>query len=462
MPKYTELSTFILEGLKCSILQFTLPLCHNSSTSSSSETISVVIKIVNAFDPKTSKTNRKCFDYEEDIKKNQENLILYLQGGPGFPSPITTGLTNPGYLKPLLDKNYTVILLDQRGTGLSSVIDTESLLSRGDTLSQFEYIKNFRADSIVHDSEYIRKQLIGPSKWSLLGQSFGGFTSISYISFYPDSIKKVLLTGGLAPLTIDSVDDVYDATFERTKERNIAYYKKYPEDIDKVNTIVKYLESNHIILPNGGILTVDRFRGLGLSLGGSGGSFNLHILVTTMYTELHNRENKKLSYTTKMTLMNYLGFETNILYFLFQEAIYLNGPGKKSDWAADRVFQKRKDFENADMFMFTGEIVTKSMLQSYKELQPLAKLANFIHQYSNWSMLYNIENLRSITWDKIPIVAAVYLDDQYVDYQLGKKNLEIFEYKPVVTNQLFHNGLRAAPIQIIEQLHRVLDYGDYL
>lgn len=458
--EYSEIDTYIADGIKVSILKFKIPLNHFNK--SIDEKINVVIKVVNNFNPRLSKNK---FDVNTDIKNNSSNLIVFLQGGPGFPSPIPTSVSDPSYLKPLLDKKYTIILLDQRGTGLSSPIDTHSLILNRNVEQQFDYISNFRADSIVEDCEFIRKILIQDEKWSLLGQSYGGFTSISYASFYPDSLKKIFLTGGLPPLTIKTVDDVYNATIERTKERNIAYYKKFPNDNDKINFIVQFLKSNPVKLPNDGLLSIDRFRSLGLVFGGSNGSLNLHNLITTMYEEITTSIDNSLTYSTKLTIMNYLGFDSNILYFLFQEAIYINGKGLKSNWSADRIlkhFNENQTNYYSDKFMFTGEIVTKSMLEYYKELKPLSELAEYIHNYDNWSIIYNFEKLKQITWDKLPIAAYIYLDDQYVDYEISRLNSKIFEFKFVVTNQLFHNGLRASPYQVIDQLHKLIDFGDYM
>jgi len=62
----------------------------------------------------------------------------------------------------------------------------------------------------VKDCEEIRKILVGADKtWTLLGQSFGGFCAITYLSFFPEGLKEVFLTGGLAPL-VDSPEEVYE------------------------------------------------------------------------------------------------------------------------------------------------------------------------------------------------------------------------------------------------------------
>lgn len=80
-------------------------------------------------------------------------------------------------------------MLDQRGTGYSSQISSESLdaLFKTDE-EKVDYLQHFRADSIVRDCETIRKQLTAgrsdedESRVTLLGQSFGGFCITSYLS----------------------------------------------------------------------------------------------------------------------------------------------------------------------------------------------------------------------------------------------------------------------------------------
>lgn len=74
--------------------------------------------------------------------------------------------------------------------------------------------------SSVKDCEHIRKALIGTKedpedrKWTILGQSFGGFCAITYLSFHSEGLKEVFLTGGLAPI-LNHPDDVYGALISR-------------------------------------------------------------------------------------------------------------------------------------------------------------------------------------------------------------------------------------------------------
>jgi pimeloyl-ACP methyl ester carboxylesterase len=66
----------------------------------------------------------------------------------------------------------------------------------------------------VRDCEIIREIILGhrenpeDRRWTIFGQSFGGFCAITYLSLFPEGIKEVFLTGGLAPL-VDNPEAVY-------------------------------------------------------------------------------------------------------------------------------------------------------------------------------------------------------------------------------------------------------------
>lgn len=94
---------------------------------------------------------------EDERRKNlQKPYFIFLQGGPGFgcPTPQDSPIT-----KTILDRGYQILFLDQRGTGLSSPITAATLALQGDVRRQADYLKLFRADSIVKDCEAIRKTL---------------------------------------------------------------------------------------------------------------------------------------------------------------------------------------------------------------------------------------------------------------------------------------------------------------
>src|SRR5207302_11060819 len=79
----------------------------------------------------------------EKAKDSSLPTVCWFQGGPGFEFayPDSRG----GWLEQLLSR-YRVILLDQRGTGMSTALDARSL-PRADAADLAEYLRNFRADS---------------------------------------------------------------------------------------------------------------------------------------------------------------------------------------------------------------------------------------------------------------------------------------------------------------------------
>ena len=84
-------------------------------------------------------------------------------------------------------QDYRVLLLDQRGTGRSTPVGP-AITGEAPT-AQADYLTHFRADSIVRDAEAIRPEL-GVERWSILGQSFGGFTSMTYLSIAPEGLAR--------------------------------------------------------------------------------------------------------------------------------------------------------------------------------------------------------------------------------------------------------------------------------
>lgn len=119
-----------------------------------------------------------------------------------------------GWLKKACEK-HRVLLLDQRGTGLSSPITAAALSSIGSPSKQAEFLTHFRQDNIVRDCESIRNAL-KIIQWTVLGQSFGGFCALSYLSLAPKGIKTALITGGLAPISQScTADAVYMALYRR-------------------------------------------------------------------------------------------------------------------------------------------------------------------------------------------------------------------------------------------------------
>lgn len=73
-------------------------------------------------------------------------------------------------------------------------------------------------------------------------QSYGGFCAVTYLSFAPQGLEQVLLTGGIPPIGSGcNADTVYRTCFQRIIHQNEKYYKRFPQDIEKVCEVVNYL-----------------------------------------------------------------------------------------------------------------------------------------------------------------------------------------------------------------------------
>jgi pimeloyl-ACP methyl ester carboxylesterase len=148
--------------------------------------------------------------------------LVFLQGGPGFGAQRPVG--RDGWLDRAL-RDYRILLLDQRGTGRSTPANRKTLASLGSPAAQAEYLAHFRADSIVADAELIREQVTGGQPWSVLGQSFGGFCTVTYLSMAPDGLREAFLTGGLPGLDT-TADDVYRQTYPVVAAKNLAHWMR--------------------------------------------------------------------------------------------------------------------------------------------------------------------------------------------------------------------------------------------
>ncbi|KAJ5835643.1 hypothetical protein N7447_001669 [Penicillium robsamsonii] len=399
-----------------------------------------------------SRLNKPIEPAKEEDKEAKEGKLpwlVYLQGGPGFGCGAPQSYP---WVEFMLSKGYQVLFLDQRGTGLSSTLTAGTLARQGDAIKQAEYLKNFRADSIVRDCEAIRGVLTqdypaDQRRWSILGQSFGGFCAVTYLSKFPDGLREAFLTGGLPPL-INGPDAVYAKTYEKVKERNEAYYEKYPEDVDRVKNIMQYLTQNKVALPSG-LLTPSRFQQLGILLGFHGGFDSLHDIVVRVTNDL-----EMFGFLTLPTLSvvdGNGGMDKNIIYAILHESIYCQG--KPSLWAADRLRASNPRFQINDSLpeiYFTGEMVFRDMFESYSELSGIKEAAEILAKTDEWPALYDEAQLAK---NKVPVYAATYIDDMYVHFDLATATAaKIKNSKQFITNTMYHDALRSKSGEVMRQL----------
>ncbi|XP_042472942.1 proline iminopeptidase-like [Zingiber officinale] len=397
-------------------------------------------------------------------KEDQQlSYLLYLQGGPGFESPRPTEAS--GWLKRACEE-YRVILLDQRGTGLSTPLTVSSLSQFTTAAEMVEYLQHFRADNIVKDAEFIRKHLVPDfGTWTVLGQSYGGFCAVTYLSFAPEGLKSVLLTGGLPPVGKGcTADVVYKACFEQVVHQNEKYYKRFPQDAKVVCDLVNYLakaEGGGVPLPSGGILTPKGLQTIGLAGLGSGGGFErLHYMFERVWDpELVPGTGKRISYYFLKAFESWIEFDTNPLYALLHESIYCQGAPSK--WSAQKIRSEHENIfdpigaaKECRPVYFTGEMIFPWIFDEIHALKSLKEAAHLLAEKKDWRPLYDIDRLNN---NKVPVAAAVYYEDMYVNFKLAMETAaEIAGIRLWVTNEYMHSGLRDSGHQVFDQLMGML------
>jgi proline iminopeptidase len=144
------------------------------------------------------------------------------------------------------------------------------------------------------------------------------------------------------------------------------------------------------------------------------------------------------------------GFVDNVLYPL-QEYTY--GADSATAWAAQREYDSRPEFAaSARPVMFTAEMMFPWMFREIRSLRPFAAAADLLAAKDDWTPLYDPDRLRG---NDVPLVAAVYYDDLYVDAELQLDTLaRVGNSRAWVTNEYEHDGLRNGPV-----LERLLDMG---
>jgi proline iminopeptidase len=373
--------------------------------------------------------------------------LVFLQGGPGGRGGRVTGLS--GWMKAAA-RDFRILMLDQRGTGLSTPADRTTLPRRGGPAEQAAYLAHFRADSIVLDCEVIRREL-GSGPWTVFGQSFGGFCTLSYLSLAPQGVRRAIITGGLAPLD-GPAERVYRATYARVAERHAEYFGWYPDDRARVGEVMSHLGSADERLPSGERLTPERFQLVGSLLGGNTRVDQLHYLLEDAFTL--GVGGPRLSDGFLAQVHALVTRAPNPLYAVLHEAIYAQG--EASDWAAWRVLEEHPGFRpEAVEPLLLGEMVMPWYFEQDPALVPLAETARLLAEKSDWGPLYDPVRLAA---NDVPVAAAVYRDDIFVDRALSLetaarvRGLDVWE-----TGDFHHDGISDDGEGIFDRLLSMAD-----
>lgn len=422
--KGVRTTTENLPGLTLTTLTVDAPLDHADPTSA---TIEVFARIVTA---------------EGGADKP---YLVFLQGGPGFEAPRPSLIpTSPPWLGRALE-DFQVVMLDQRGTGRSTPVSSRVVKVDGklqaqvtgalaglSAQAQASYLTHLRADEIVNDAELVREAL-GAATWTVLGQSFGGFTTLHYLSVNPESLAGALITGGLSAVR-RPVDDVYAATWQTMIAKSEAYYRHFPADRERVRRLSDLCAQGEIVLPNADVVSAQRLRTIGHRLGMQGGWEQLHYLLGLDHT----------SAAFAHDLAAAMPFEgRNPLYAVLHESSYADGVATR--WSAERTMP---DQVREDVTLLGGEHIHRSVFAEDSLLAPFAEVADLIAEHE-WNQLYFPDRLAQAD---VPVAASVYDDDAYVPREFSMETAALLpDCRTWVTSEYEHNGLRM-DVAVIDHL----------
>jgi len=358
-----------------------------------------------------------------------------LQGGPGGKSP--RPMPGEGWIAAVLE-THRVVLVDQRGTGRSTRVQSGTLAQFGSTGDARDYLLCFRADSIVADLEYIRTRLYNGVKWESLGQSYGGFITLSYLSLAPEGLSACYVAGGLTSV-MPSADEVYRRTYPRVAEKTRRFYERYPLERERVGAVADLVAEGDVVLPDGDLLTVRRLQTLGLDLGMAPGFDRVHWLFDDAFADEPRREGT-LSDSFLAQVAAKTSYDDNPLFAVMQESIYGSGAGA-TRWAADRIGQRHLEFSTDERpLLFTGEMMYPWMFDQIRSLRPFKAVAEALAEFEDYTVLYDLDRLVA---NEVPVASVSYFDDMYVDVGFSTETKDLVGNLHFwVTNEYEHDGIR--------------------
>jgi pimeloyl-ACP methyl ester carboxylesterase len=356
-------------------------------------------------------------------------FLVFLQGGPGQEAPRPVGRpASPAWLERAL-RDFRVLMLDQRGTGRS----TPYAGPGADPAADAETLTHFRADAIVQDAESFRQHL-NVERWSLLGQSFGGFCSLRYLSAAPDSLREVFFTGGIPPVG-RPVDDVYSTTFETMRRLNRRYHRQFPADQDRLARLLDMCDAGEVRMPDGVPVTRRLMRTIGNQLGMDGGAEAIHYLL--------ERDPRSPAFAHDFAAM--VPFNGRApLYAVIHESSYADGMSTR--WSSERV--EPDDFRG-DSQLLTGEHLFPWHFEDCADLRPYREVAAILASHA-WPTLYDAE---ALSRTDVPCAAVIYADDPFVDRTFSEQTADLLPgMRRWLTDEYLHNGLRTDGDRVLDRL----------
>jgi hypothetical protein len=208
-----------------------------------------------------------------------------------------------------------------------------------------------------------------------------------------------------------------------------------------------------VVLPNGYRLTVEAFQSLGIVLGTGDGTHRLHYLLENAF--VRTPQGFTLSDAFQEQVQAMLSYARHPLYALIHESIY-GQDARPTAWSAERVraefprFDAAKALAGDEPLLFTGESIHPWMFDCDPALRPLRETADLLAARTDWTPLYDPARLAANT---VPVVAAVYHDDMYVDTAHSLRTARTVRgLRTWITDEFEHDGIRTGGPRVLDRL----------
>ena len=367
-------------------------------------------------------------------------LIVFLQGGPGHAGPRPLG---GGWVAALARQVPGRPARPARARVGRRGSTAASLARFDDPATAADYLACFRGDAIVADAEHLRTTVYGGRPWATLGQSYGGFLTLTYLSRHPEALTMCLVTGGLPPATATAAQ-VYAATYRRQDARNRELARQFPDDVATLGSIADLLAAQDVRLPDGDPFTVERLQMLGMPFGMSTGLDQLHWQLDTALDA-----DGALSAGFLSVVGHQTAFDADPLYAALHEAIYHQGP-VPGGWAAAAEQATRPSYATS-----RAPAPADGRGDPAVDVRPDPRAAA-VPRGGRRAARPAATGRCSTTWtgwpsNEVPVAAVQYYDDPYVDLDLALAT-DLGNAQVWITNEYLHDGLRVAGDTILPAL----------
>lgn len=416
-----------------------------------------------------------------DTTLRNRPMILYLCGGPGADNP---PCRVPKMNHWLLQKGYQVLYLDYRGCGASSPVRSTTLKQRGladDPQKMAQYITHFGQDNIVRDLEAIRLCLSSviparghgdmrkdPIKWTILGQSYGGYISLTYLSMHPEGLQEVFITGGLPPCGMD-IQDYFRVEYVDIVAQNKAFYTSYPDADVLVRHLLRLITEigpKNIPMSGRGYMSGQKLLTLGRQFGSKVGFSEVYNLLRKIQHDLDTM--RTLAETTVDEFESILHVDERPLYPILLEQTWCSGGSTR--WAAESVarqlpgFQYLRADENGvypdpsltpddQPIYFTANTYCRFHFDTHEELIDLKATVDLLSEHP-WKCPYDFDKLRRNPLD-VPIFAISFVQDMHLDLGVAGETAKKVGGLHLAIDPGWHQDIRHKPAAVLDNLFRV-------